>query len=91
MDPRACVERLLQAIAEDDAAEIVQASADLLTYLMSLEGMLATYVEREKIKLALAMVADHCENVRLGHPGPAACADCGSDNCCKQFAEGMES
>ena len=92
MDPRACVERLLAAVNEGDASEAVQAASDLLNFLISVEGMLATPKERTVIQLGLAVIADRVEGMNLtGHPGPSTCADCGSDNCCKQFEEGMES
>lgn len=89
MDARATVERLLGALTEDDASEAVQAAADLLHFLIGLEGMLATSEEREQILLGLAKIADKCEGFGAGEPGDV-CADCGSDNCCKAFAEGME-
>lgn len=90
MDARACVERLLAALYEGDASEAVQAAADLLNFLIGLEGMLASSKERTAIQLGLAVIADRCEGMNVGHPGPSVCADCGSDNCCKTFAEGME-
>jgi hypothetical protein len=92
MDARACVERLLAALTEGDASEAVQAASDLLNFLISVEGMLATQKERTAIQLGLAVIADRCEGMNLSeHPGVSTCADCGSDNCCAEFAEGMES
>ena len=57
----------------------------------ALEGMLATAAERDLIQLGLASIADRCEAIDMTAPPVSCCADCGSDNCCLQFAEGMES
>lgn len=83
MDPRACIDRLIGAIARGDAAEMVQATSDLLGFLIAMETMLARPVEREEIKIGLALLADRLEGMRIHHPGPSTCEDCGSDNCCR--------
>lgn len=82
MNPRENVERILAGFSEGDASEVVQAAGELLDFFLDLERMLTTETERAAIRLGMVALGMEVDHVRIGHPGPSCCADCGSDACC---------
>ncbi len=71
MDPKACLDRLLAAIAANERDEVVQASSDLLCWSLAdlrhpathgMDGAELRHV-LERIRLGMAAIADQLEPI----------------------------
>lgn len=66
MDPKACLARLLSALADRDAVESVLASADLLVWMLASEAEIASAIQRDQISRGMAQLADRIEDTLGG-------------------------